>query len=254
MVKKISVLLGLVIMLAVNAMAVLLPLNNKSTKELSDAIPTFFVPEGYVFSIWSIIYLALLAYAIYQLLPQAKNNTRLHGIAWLFVLNAFSNAGWIFLWHYEYVATSVVFMLVILGTLIGIYRLLGIGIEKVNNIEYWLTHFPFSLYLGWISVATIANIAAALYVHNWSAWGIAPQLWSVLMLVVATVLSITMLLKYRDYVFAGVIVWAVIGIGRNFSEDSRILWTCVASVIVIVVVAVITFSQKGRHKRLGSAQ
>jgi len=235
-------------MLSVNAMAVLLPLNNKSTKELSDAIPTYFVPQGYVFSIWSLIYLALIGYAVYQLLPRTKDNLKLHSMAWLFVLNALANAGWIFLWHYEYVATSVLLMLVILGSLIGIYTLMGIGKEKVSKSEYWFTHFPFSLYLGWISVATIANIAAALHVHEWSGWGIAPQTWSVIMLVVATALTLTMLLRHRDYVFAGVIIWAVIGIGRNFSDETAILWTSLASIVIIVIAIVLRLIKDLRKK------
>ncbi|MDP3970580.1 MAG: tryptophan-rich sensory protein [bacterium] len=239
MFKKISVLIGLVIMLIVNALAVLLPLNNKSTKELSDAIPTYFVPEGYVFSIWSLIYLALIAYAIYQILPKVKGNKKLHSIAWLFVINALANSMWIFLWHYEYVATSVLAMLVILVTLILIYVKLDIGRERVGAKKYLLTHFPFSLYLGWISVATIANIAGALYVHEWSAWGIEPQTWSAIMLVVATALTVTMLLKRRDYVFAGVMVWAIIGIAMKFADTTIILWTAVLAIIVIIAVSLL---------------
>lgn len=235
--SKITVLFGFIVMLIVNALAVFLPLNGKSTGELSDAIPIYFVPEGYVFSIWSLIYVALIGYAIYQLLPRSHNNTRLHSIAWLFVLNVFANAGWIFLWHYEYVATSVLLMLVLLITLIVIYVQLEIGRSSVSKIEYWLTHFPFSLYLGWISVATIANIAGALYVHEWNALGIAPQIWSAVMICVAGLLAVVMLIQRKDYVYSGVIIWAVIGIARKFSTEPVILWS--ASIVIAVIALVI---------------
>ncbi len=232
--QKIGVLVGLIIMLTANALAVLLPLNGKSTGELSDAIPIYFVPEGYVFSIWSIIYLALIGYVVYQIMPKVRDNKKLHSIAWLFIINALANSGWIFLWHYEYVATSVLLMLVLLVTLILIYLKLEIGRSHISKAEYWLTHFPFSLYLGWISVATIANIAGALHVHEWGAWGIAPQTWSVIMLVVAAALTLVMLLRHRDYVFAGVIIWAVLGIGKNFSDVESIYLASISVVAAVV--------------------
>jgi hypothetical protein len=235
--KKVSVLVSLAIMLTVNALAVLLPINDKTTEELSDAIAIYFVPEGCVFSIWSLIYVALTGYAIYQLMKKNADNTRLHSIAWLFVINGFANAGWILLWHYEYVATSVLLMLTILATLLFIYIKLGIGKESVTRAQYWFTHFPFSLYLGWISVATIANIAGALHVHEWGAWGIAPQNWSAIMIGVAALLAMTMVLRRKDFIFAGVVIWAVIGIALKFSDVTVILWTSIAAIGLILLVA-----------------
>lgn len=239
MMKKSMVFVALIVMLFVNMLAVLLPINKVTTKELSDAIPIFFVPAGYVFSIWSVIYLALIGYAIYQLLPVAKHDKKLHSIAGLFVVNALANAGWILLWHYRYVTTSVLVMLLILATLILIYQKLGIGQTQVSRQQYWLSHFPFSLYLGWICVATIANIAGALYVHQWSGWGITPELWSTILIIVTTILTLSMLLRRRDYVFAAVIIWAVIGIGVKFAAVPIILWTVIPSILVITVMMVL---------------
>jgi hypothetical protein len=239
LVKRISVLCALIIMLALNTMAVLLPLNGVTTKELSDNIPTYFVPAGYVFSIWSLIYLALIGYAVYQALPQAKQNSRLHSIAWWFVVNALANASWIVLWHYRFEEWSVLVMLVILATLIAIYQKLQIGRARVMTAEWWCTQAPFSLYLGWISVATIANIAAALYVQQWDGFGLDPQLWSVIMLCVATLLAGTMLWQRRDYIYAAVIVWAVIGIAVHYSNITLINRTAWGAAIVIVLLALI---------------
>lgn len=245
--KKLSVLSALIVMLILNMLAVLLPLNNKTTKELSDAIPIYFVPEGYVFSIWSLIYIALIGYAVYQLLPSSQKNEKLHSIAWLFVVNALANAGWIVLWHNEMVVWSVALMLVILVTLIAIYQKLGIGQQKVTRAEYWLTHFPFSLYLGWISVATIANIAGALYVLQWSGWGVAPQIWATIMIIVAGLLGITMLMRNRDYVFASVIVWALIGIAVKFPDVSVMLWAIIVTICCIGGAAILTAVKNRRN-------
>lgn len=237
--KRLSVFVSLIVMLTLNALAVLLPLNQVTTKELSDAIPTYFVPAGYVFSIWSVIYIALVAYAIYQLLPQARKLTALHGIAWLFVINAFANAGWIILWHYRFVELSVLLMLVILVTLIAIYVRMQIGLKTVSWVEWCCTHFPFSLYFGWISVATIANISAALYVRQWNGFGLDPQVWSAIMLVTAGLLGSLMLWLRRDYVYAGVIAWAVIGIALKFSNVALISMTAWAVVAVLAVLMVV---------------
>lgn len=245
-IKQLSVLSALVIMLIFNMLAVLLPLNDKTTKELSDAILIYFVPEGYVFSIWSLIYLALIGYAVYQLLSSSQKNKQLHSIAWLFVVNALANAGWIVLWHNERVVWSVALMLVILMTLIAIYQKLNIGQQKITKAQYWLTHFPFSLYLGWISVATIANISGALYVLQWNGWGIAPQIWATIMIIVAGFLAIIMLLRRRDYVFAAVIIWALIGIAVKFSAFPVMLWAVIVTTCCIGVVAILTIV---KHQR-----
>lgn len=249
-IKQISVLSALIIMLILNMLAVLLPLNNKTTKELSDAIPSYFVPAGYVFSIWSLIYLALIGYTVYQLLPVSRNNQKLHSIAWLFVINALSNAGWIIVWHYEMVVWSVALMLVILVTLIAMYQKLDIGQTKVTKTQYWLTHFPFSLYLGWISVATIANISGALYVLQWNGWGIAPHIWATIMIILAGLLAIIMLLRRCDYVFAAVIIWALIGIAVKFSAVPVMLWVVIIMICCIAVVA--TLAMVKNKPKLGS--
>lgn len=240
MFQKIIVCISLVIMLGANALAVLLPLNGKTTKELSDAIEIFFVPEGYVFSIWSLIYIALIGYALYQFTAEANKNEKLQSIGTLFIVNALANAGWIFLWHYEYVATSVVLMLVILCTLIAIYQKLDIGRTKVPAKEYWLTHFPFSIYLGWISVATIANVAGALHVHEWGAWGIAPEVWSAIMIIVASVLAVVMLWQRKDMVFTGVVIWALIGIALKFQDVDAVYIPAVVSTTILVVAVLLT--------------
>ena len=239
--KKAWVVVTLVIMLTMNGLAVLLPLNNKTTQELSDAIPIFFVPAGYVFSIWSLIYVALIGYVVYQALPVSEGNSRVHSIWAVFSVNALANAGWIVLWHYEFVVLSVAMMFVILLTLLMIYVKLDIGTpairSRLTTTEYWCTHFPFSLYLGWISVATIANVAAALYVMDWNGFGISPELWSAIMIAIATVLALLMILRRRDMVFAGVVVWSLVGIGIKFTDVTVITASTVAGVVVLVIMA-----------------
>jgi hypothetical protein len=172
----------------------------------------FFVPAGYVFAIWGLIYLALIAYSIYQALPSQRDNPRQRGTGWLYVLSCVANTAWLFLWHYEYFAWTIVAMVVLLLLLIAIYLRLGTGRTGVSVAETWLVRVPFSIYLGWITVATIANATSLLDYLNWDGWGLADIWWAVIMLVAAALITAVVGLTRGDLAYVLVIVWALIGI------------------------------------------
>lgn len=182
--------------------------------ELGESRALFFLPAGYVFSIWGIIYLGLGAYVIYQSRPAQRDNPLLDRIGYWFLLSSIGNVAWLVLFLNDLVAVSTVAMLIILVALIMIYLRLDIGRAPVSSRERWLVHIPFSIYLGWISVATVANIAAMLYVGGSviSFLGITADIWAVIMMLVATLLALIMLFNRRDIAFALVVVWAVFGI------------------------------------------
>ena len=161
-IRQSSVVVALIITITINVLSNTLPFNGLTAGEISDSFDVFFVPAGYVFSIWSIIYLGLIAYAVYQALPAQRENTRLRQTGWWFVLSCVGNSIWLFLWHYGFFAVSVLLMLTLLISLIMVYLRLGVGRGPVPWGERWLVHVPFSIYLGWVTVATIANITAFL--------------------------------------------------------------------------------------------
>jgi benzodiazapine receptor len=198
--------------LTVNGLANGLPLNGVTTAEISDRFPIRFVPAGYVFSIWGVIYIALIAYTIYQALPAQAENESLKRIAPWYWLASLANSAWIFLWHYEVFTLTIVAMVTLLLSLIAIYRNLRAGNEPARSGFRWAVLIPFSLYLGWISVATIANAAQLLYFLNWSGWGLSDELWAGIMLVVATGLGAAMLVRERDIAYTLVLIWAFAGI------------------------------------------
>ena len=162
-IRQIAVVIAVIAMITVNILANALPINGQATGEISDRFDVYFVPAGYVFSIWGLIYLGLLGYAIYQALPAQAQNPDLQSIGYLFVLSSIANIAWIFFWHYNLFTLSVVAMLALLILLILIYLRLDIGRAQVAPAMKWLVHLPFSIYLGWITVATIANITSWLY-------------------------------------------------------------------------------------------
>jgi hypothetical protein len=225
-----------------NIVANALPLNDLNTGDISDRFQIFFVPAGYVFSIWALIYIGLIAYGIYQVLPAQRENPRLRSIGYLFILSCLANITWLFLWHYEVFEYTLVAMLVLLVTLIAIYLRLDIGRSKVSNAEKWAVHIPFSIYLGWITVATIANTTQLLYYLDWNGWGISAEIWAVIILAAGVVISATMSLTRTDIAYSLVLVWAYIGIALKHASTpivSNSAWIATGLILVILIIELI---------------
>lgn len=217
----------------VNGLATTLPLNGKTTAELSDMYPNLFVPAGYVFSIWGVIYLLLLGFAVYQFSPKRRNEEFIGKIGYYFALSALANVSWIFLWHYEQVQLSILPMFVLLASLIMIYLRLDIGRWEKNREDRLFVSLPFSIYLGWITVAPIANVTAALVKLNWGGFGLGEVTWTVVMIVVAVVLTGVNILTRRDIGYSLVIVWALGGI---YVKQSAIQAISMASIIGMALI------------------
>jgi hypothetical protein len=188
-----------------------------NTGQISDRFQVYFVPAGYVFSIWGLIYLGLIAYAIFQALPSQRENPRLWATGWWITLGGLANSVWIFLWHYEQFPLTLIAMLVLLGTLIVTYLRLGIGRTRVSTGETWAVRLPFSIYLGWITVATVANVTDVLDYVNWDGFGIAPEVWMVIVLAAVLGIAVTMNFTRRDIAYALVLLWALAGISFKFA-------------------------------------
>jgi hypothetical protein len=165
-----------------------------------------------VFSIWGVIYLGLIAFAIFQALPAQRQNPRLQATGWWICLGGLANSAWIFLWHYEQFPLTLVAMLVLLASLIVTYLRLDIGRTQVSTAEIWAVRLPFSIYLGWITVATVANVTSLLDYLKWDRFGIAPEIWMVIVLAVVLVIAVLMNFTRRDVAYALVILWALAGI------------------------------------------
>jgi hypothetical protein len=210
--RQTTIVFFVLLTLAVNGLANALPLNGLTTGEISDRFEVYFVPAGYVFSIWGLIYLGLIGYAIFQALPSQRQNTRLRSIAGFFVLASFANMVWLFLWHYEQFVGTLVAMLVLLLCLIAIYLRLEIGRGKVSFGETWLVRLPFSIYLGWISVATVANVTSLLDYLNWDGFGLSPELWMIVVLAIVVILTSVVSFSRKDLAYVLVILWALAGI------------------------------------------
>lgn len=238
---QIAVILSVTAAIAMNILANALPLNGQYTGAISDRFAVLFVPAGYVFAIWGLIYIGWIGYAIYQALPARVNHPRISKISWLAVVSAVANIAWLFLWHYNIFVLTVIDMLVLLASLILIYLNLQIGRQSVSSGEKWAVHIPFSIYLGWITVATIANITDVLYYIGWNGAPLPPEIWATLLLAAVVVITALVLFTRRDIAFALVIIWASIGIAIKQSSVPLVptaAWIT-AAIIAILIIAVL---------------
>ena len=119
--RKYLALLATLAVLAVNAAANILPINGVNTGEVSARYPTGFTPAGWVFSIWGVIYLGLIAFAVFATRVQAGRADRVRSIEPAYLVSCLANATWIFMWHFGRILESLLLMLLLLGSLLVVY-------------------------------------------------------------------------------------------------------------------------------------
>ncbi len=244
----------------INGLANILPIGGKYTGELSDNIPNLFVPAGITFSIWGIIYVLIILFAIYLAKDFFKKEKTtkpfLEKISYFFILANLANIIWIFLWHYEQILLSLLAMILLFVSLLVIYLKLKIGIEKVSVKDKLFIHVPISIYIGWITVATIANVTAVLVTIGWDGFGINEEIWTILVLIIVIIITILIITTRKDYAYSAVIIWALLGIYLKrivddpiYGVQTQIAYTAaIAIVIILIIVAVSAFLQYSKSK------
>ncbi len=210
--RQLSVIFTTLYALALNGAANAVPLNGRNTGQISDSFHVLFVPAGYVFAIWGLIYAALLAYTLYQALPAQRENPRLRRTGALVALSSLANGTWILFWHYGQYVLSLVTMLALLGLLVAVYLRLDVGRAHFSTLEKWTVSIPFSIYLGWITVATMANVTAVLSFLGWQGGGVSPVAWSVILLLAGVALAALAAATRADAAYLLVLAWAFAGI------------------------------------------
>ncbi|TBR57022.1 hypothetical protein B4U84_26695 [Westiellopsis prolifica IICB1] len=230
----------------VNVASNFFPLNGLSIGEISNTLfkNVLIIPANYAFAIWGLIYLGLFAFGVYQFLPNQKHDLDLRKSGYLLVIALVSQSIWVYFFLSRLFVLSVVAMLLILLPLIGVYLQLGIGNKSVPRTKKWCLHAPISIYLSWISVATIVNVACALYFQNWNGWGISAQLWAVIMLLVATAITVVIVVKCQDIAYVGVTLWAIFAIALKQWNNPMLRNVALVLAIALVVITIIKTSRK----------
>lgn len=231
--------IALISVITVNALANILPLNNQTTGEISNRLPVLFTPAGYVFSIWSVIYVLLIVWLVGMWKKRQHDEVNYTKRSTLFILSCVLNIAWIYLWHYEKFLFTVTVMIGLLITLVLLYRTFP---DSDNSIK---SRLPISVYLGWISVATIANISYVLTYYEWNGWGLSDPLWAVIMMTIGTALALHIRYHHFDIAYVFVFIWAFIGIAvRNGLEE--LLVSTAALFLSAVMLAGIIFMKKAK--------
>lgn len=257
---KVLVTITYIAMVVVNALANIIPINGQNTGEVSDSYPNLFAPAGYTFSIWGLIYLLLGAYTLYQLgFFGNKNNhmidSLLNKIGFYFSVSSIANVFWIFAWHYDFIGVSLSLMIIILISLIIINRILKQ--EEIKTREKLFIRLPFSVYFGWITVATIANVTTWLVSINWNGFGISEVAWTVIVLLVGIIIGILTLLDNNDVNYGLVIIWAYVGIlVKHISRDgfagqypAIIITTSICITLCLVAILYSLITSRNQMKR-----
>lgn len=243
---KITVAITYLIMVIVNALANILPINGMNTGEISDSYANLFAPAGITFAIWGVIYFLLLVYVIYQFGifqsdsdPYREDLFKRIGI--YFAISSVLNSIWIFAWHYRMIELSLI---LIVGVLICLI-LINQHTKKVRLSfkDKIFIRIPFSIYFGWITVATIANVTTLLVKLGWGGFGISEVIWTIIILIVGTLISIGTIIRNRDFFYGLVVIWAYVGIyikhvsPETFNGEYQSIITSVVVCLVFLVLA-----------------
>jgi hypothetical protein len=234
-------LVSYITMVGVNYLAVSLPLGGRSTGQISDNYANLFAPSGYAFSIWGLIYTLLGIYVVYQLFK--KDSKLILKVNQIFIINALLNASWIFSWHYDLIWLSLIIMIGILLTLIKIIDTFkSVDVDKKDK---YLAYLPFSIYFGWITVATIANVTVFLVYIGFNGLGISDSIWTVIALLVGTIIGSLRIIKDKFFAYGLVFIWAYVAIlykhlslnGFN-GQYPEIVWTAIFCIIVLIFITI----------------
>jgi hypothetical protein len=231
--------------LIVNSLVNILPLNGVTTGQVSDSYPNLFTPPGYVFSIWSVIYALAIIFMIYQARPSQRNEPYLAQIGFLYLIGAVANVSWLFVFQYSYgvpqlLVVTLIPMIVLLLSLLAIYQRLGIGKRQVSRNRKLAVDLSISVYIGWISLAIIANIASVLNVVIPGIPMPTQALWTALVVVVALIITVLMVWTCRDFAFGLVVIWASIGIALNRIVIPLVFAASAATAVAIAILILLT--------------
>ena len=243
------VVFALVATLVMNALATTLPLAGRSTGEISDLYPVMITPAGFTFSIWGVIYIALSAFAIHQALLGRRRSSHLEPLRWCFVATCVFNIGWLVVWHNLFIVASMVFMVALLATLIWMYRLSRTRAAPRDAGYVGFVKVPVSLYLGWISVASVVNARVLAYELGWTGGGMPEKAATVAALALLALLALWILARQRDLAYAAVIIWAAYGIFAANRGEASVAFAAASAALLVVTGAIWTLVERGRSAR-----
>ncbi|SDW76973.1 tryptophan-rich sensory protein [Paenibacillus sp. CF384] len=226
--------ISLALVLVLNYWFEKLPLGGQTTGQIAAKYPVLIQPAAYAFGIWTVIYALLAGFVVYSFTKKGSRSRSVQACSLYFMLSCLFNVGWLAAFHLEKLKTSVIIMFSLLLTLIILYtRLRSFSNKPFTLADRIFVLLPFSFYLGWICVASIVNVAVALYAFHWDRFGISEEAWTIIMLMIAAWLAIWMSTRNNDWAIATVFIWAFIAIG--VSNDSHLVIAYTAYILALLL-------------------
>ena len=249
---QVANIIALIVTVVINYLSNTGVFNNNTMASVSARYQNYFTPSGYAFSIWGLIYLLLAAFAIYQ--AQGISGKRevpavVEKIGWLFVLSCAANSAWVLAWLYDFTGLSVLIMIILLCSLWMIIVRTRMEMDLIPIKKIALTWWPFAIYLGWISVALIANVAAYFTKIGWDGFGLSPVAWTVIMICVAGMVYIGLTWKRNLRESSMVGVWALVAVAvANWGTAPAVVNAAlIVSAIIFISSGIHAYRNRGRH-------
>lgn len=244
--RQIAVFVAVIATIVVGILANVLPFNGLTTGEVAAQFEVLFKPAPYAFSIWTLIYVGLAAYAIYQVRPAVRDVPRLRSLDVPFLISSAANISWLLLWHHQYIVASFVVILVLLGSLIAIYRRLAPERHIASPGRRWAVHYVFSVYLGWVIVASVAHLAVLADCFGFGCFGpfgITDLTWFTIASVVLLGVGALVTWRQADVALLLTLVWAFVGLGVALQPTNAsaaiVAWAVTAVLVVLTVIAIV---------------
>jgi len=231
--RSILVLVATIATIAFNGLAATGRVNGVAAEVISDKYPTVLTPAGYAFSIWSLIYLGLLAFSVYQLLP--ANLLRFRPVRLLYIISCVLNCAWIYFWHREQIGICLLLIVALLMTLIALIVLFRRPGSEGGAI---FTKTVFGIYAGWVTAATLVNFTIFL---KYSGFEMSATVWTihgVICILLAAFLSVIVRFKLQNYLYPLAIAWAATAIAVKQSGNTAMVVAASICVIVCLVMAI----------------
>ena len=241
LVRKWATLLSILAAFFTNVLANISPINDLTIGEISNNIfgDVLITPAGYAFAIWGLIYLGLISLGVYQVLPKNKENDYLDKLGYYLVISSLAQSVWVFLFLSRLFVLSTVAMVTILIPLVLVYLDLNISLKSRSKQDKWFVNFPISVYFAWITVATILNVASALFWVKWSGFGLSHVVWTTIIIVVAAIVGILIRITRQDKVYSGVFIWALVAIMMRHLDTLPIAITSGISAFILGILMIV---------------
>ncbi len=231
-------------------------LTGPSIGTISNRYPTYVVPAGYAFTIWSVIFALCLGYGIWQALPAQRENPMLRRVGWYTTSALACTSVWTFIFQRSLFALSVFVMVWLLGSLIAVVVRMYESPTPLSGTERWLVYVNFSIFLGWITVATVANIGQTLTAAQWSGWGLAAETWGVVALLAAGMIAAVVTTALRGNVpYALTVIWALVAVAVNqfsgaiVTHSTSVGAAAIGAILLVGIALIISYTRQATVRR-----